>query len=359
MRRLALLGVLGLLACSESDTLPPTSSAGTSGGGSANAAGTGGGGQHPSAGSGAAPPSVGGSQIGGAGGESDGGADSGGSAAATAGSGACSSTPSTVAPPPTTCAGAPSGSLPLAATALETVNALRSKMGLPCMALIAEINVSAQKHCDYFQQNIDDDACTVNAHGEVPSCPGYIDDSFAARMTKAGYAGSPRSEVMAFSGQPERAIAQWINSVYHRTPLLSPWIADMGYGSTADCDTIDMGQGQKAPDTTSAVYPYPGQVGVPIAFDGSHEGPMPPEPPSGWPSASPIHLYVKAFTVETHEVLENGACQPLAHQWLPDKDYYILYPDQPFAPGTVYRVRIQGTQAGQPLLFDWSFTTED
>ena len=65
-------------------------------------------------------------------------------------------------------------------------------------------------------------------------------------MTAAGDTGSPRSEVMAFSGDPVSAIGQWINSVYHRTPLLSPWLQEMGYGMTADCDTIDMGQGKKS-----------------------------------------------------------------------------------------------------------------
>ncbi len=273
------------------------------------------------------------------------------------GTDACGGPPTTQAPTPTSCDPAPAGSPALPATALQTVNDLRSKMGLPCMALITEINISSQKHCDYYQQNIEDDACTANAHGEVATCPGFVDDSFAQRMKKAGYQGSPRSEVMAFSGDPERAIGQWINSVYHRTPLLSPWIADMGYGSTADCDTIDMGQGVMAPDSLTAVYPYPDQENVPISFDGSHEGPMPPEPPSGWPSASPIHLYVKSFTVQSHEVLAGDTCAPLEHQWLPDKDFYILYPDKPFAKGTKYRVRIAGTKGNQPLSFDWTFTT--
>jgi uncharacterized protein YkwD len=356
MKCLALLGVLGsssLLACSEAEPPPAASGlAGQSGG----LAGAGGGKPNSAGGSSSGGSSgVAGSAEAAAGGSGAGGESSG--AAGNAGTSACSAAPTTEAPTPTSCDAAPAGSPELAATALATVNDLRSKMGLPCMALISEINVSAQKHCDYYQQNIEDDACTANAHGEVSTCPGYVDDSFGRRMTKAGYTGSPRSEVMAFSGEPVRAIGQWINSVYHRTPLLSPWIADMGYGSTDDCDTIDMGLGPKAPDELTAVYPYPGQTGVPTSFDGSHEGPMPPEPPSGWPSASPIHLYIKGFTVQSHDVLIGSSCEPLTHQWLPEKDYYILYPDQPFTKATEYRVRIQGTKGGQPLLFDWSFTT--
>jgi hypothetical protein len=261
-------------------------------------------------------------------------------------------------PPMVTACPAAAGNTP-PDTALSTVNDLRAHMGLPCMALVPEINTSAQKHCDYYQQNTANKTCIANAHVEVATCAGFVAANFNDRMTAAGYTGSPRSEVMAFSGEPVAAIGQWINSVYHRTPLLSPWIRDMGYGVTADCDTIDMGQGTKTPDAVTAVYPYPGQTGVPLNFDGSHEGPMPPAPPSGWPSASPVHLYVKSYTVTSHDIFVNGMCDPIAHQWLPDKDQYILYPDKPFAKATEYRVVIVGTTAGKSLTFDWTFTTKN
>ena len=243
--------------------------------------------------------------------------------------------------------------------ALTAVNDLRSKMGLSCMALVTELNTSSQKHCDYYQQNMADKACVANAHEEVATCAGFVAVQFFTRMTDAGYKGSARSEVMAFSGNPASAIGQWINSVYHRTPLLSPWIADMGYGMTDDCDTIDMGQGVKAADTVTAVYPYPGQIDVPLNFDGSHEGPMPPVPPTGWPSASPVHVYAKNYSVTSHDIYVSGMCTPLPHQWLPDKEQYILYPDKPFAKGTEYRVVVIGTRAGQPLNFDWTFKTKN
>ena len=298
----------------------------------------------------------------------------GGSAAGQAGSGAsagngtvasgtggesCAAGTPLAAPAVTECPAATPAGPP--ADALAAVNTLRAHMGLPCMILVPEINTAAQKHCDYYQQNEADKTCTGSAHEEVETCAGFVAKSFSARMTAAGYAGQPRSEVMAFSGDPARAIAMWINSVYHRTPLLSPWLAEMGYGMTEDCDTIDLGlaKGAKPSDAMTGVYPYPGQVDVPIDFDGSHEGPTPPEPPTGWPSASPVHLYVKAYTVTSHEVFAKQTCEALPHQWLPDKDQYILYPDQPCAKNTEYRVVIKGTKAGAPLVFDWTFTTED
>ncbi|MES1182525.1 MAG: CAP domain-containing protein [Myxococcales bacterium] len=371
MRNLALWGAAfaaTLMGCSSSDSPPSnggqagnagsTSSAGNTGsagtgtsGGSASQAG--GSSQAGSASqTGGASPTGGTSQAGNGG--SPAGTNAGGNA--TGGAASCAAGTPLVAPTPTVCpAGTPAGP---PATALDIVNDLRAHMGLACMSLVPEINTSAQKHCDYYQQNTANKTCIANAHEEVDTCAGFVAKSFADRMTAAGYKGSPRSEVMAFSGDPASAIGQWINSVYHRTPLLSPWLAEMGYGMTADCDTIDMGLGPKAPDDMTAVYPYPGQVNVPLNFDGSHEGPTPPAPPSGWPSASPVHLYVKAYTVTSHDVFVKGTCEPLPHQWLPDKEQYILYPDKPFAKNTEYRVVIRGTKAGKALDFDWSFTTK-
>jgi len=373
MRSLTLCGVVGVvvLGCSSGSDNPGTgqAQAGASTAGGSASAGSGNAqagnmSQAGSATSGGAGASQGGTSAnmsgGDTGGTSTGGSvangGSGGSAGGSGGGASCAGTPLPV--PVVTDCPAPAGNGG-PEMALVAVNTLRAHMGLPCMTLVDAINTSSQKHCDYYQQNLQNKDCIANAHEEVDTCAGYVDKQFFNRMTKAGYTGSPRSEVMAFSGNPTSAIAQWINSVYHRTPLLSPWIREMGYGMTADCDTIDMGQGTKTPDDVTAVYPYPGQSDVPLNFDGSHEGPMPPEPPApGWPSASPIHLYAKNYTVTSHDVYVGTGCDSLPHQWLPDKEQYILYPNTPFAKATEYRVVIKGTRAGKPLDFDWTFKTK-
>ncbi len=371
MRSLTLCGVVGIvvLGCSSGSDNPGTgpSQAGASSSGGSASAGTGTAqagsmSQAGSAASGGTGANQGGANTNMSGGDTGGsntaGSNTGGTGTAggSGGVASCAGTPLPV-PPVTECPAPAGNSGP--EMALVAVNTLRAHMGLPCMTLVDAINTSSQKHCDYYQQNLQNKDCIANAHEEVDTCAGYVDKQFFNRMTKAGYTGSPRSEVMAFSGDPTSAVAQWINSVYHRTPLLSPWIREMGYGMTDDCDTIDMGQGAKTPDDVTGVYPYPGQTDVPLNFDGSHEGPMPPEPPApGWPSASPIHLYAKNYTVSSHDVYVGTGCDSLPHQWLPDKEQYILYPNVPFAKATEYRVVIKGTRAGKPLDFDWTFKTK-
>jgi hypothetical protein len=233
-------------------------------------------------------------------------------------------------------------------------------MAIACSELVTEINLAAQNHCDYYAQNLNNDECISNAHAEVSTCSGFTGENPGDRMSAAGYDGNGWSEVMAFNNDPEDAVRQWVNSVWHRTPLLSPWYRHMGYGGAEECDTIDLAGGPDTPDDVTALYPYANQTDVPIDFNGANEGPMPPEPPTGWPSGSPIHIYVRDVeSVVSHRIDVDGTDAPLEHEWIDDGDQYIFYTYAPFEPSTTYRVRVSLMRGGAPLDFDWTFTTEN
>jgi len=167
---------------------------------------------------------------------------------------------------------------------------------------------------------------------------------------------------MAFRGDPAGAVKTFIDSAYHRTPVLSPWYRDMGYGGGTGCDTIDFGPGTASAKTVTAFYPYDGQIGVPLSFNGANEGPTPPVPPTGWPSGYPITLYGQGITVSNHQIVVDGTTTLLAHQWL-DGDTTlgstakVLYTDAPLTANTTYRVTITGTSTAGSVTFDWTFTT--
>jgi uncharacterized protein YkwD len=267
------------------------------------------------------------------------------------------------AEPPAPCAPAPDGVSAAAAEALEIVNAARLPAGSGCATMITEINAAAQSHCDYYATNADDDACTANPHGEVMACTGFTGESPGDRMQAAGYMGRGASEVMAFANDPARAIAMWINSVWHRIPILDPWTTHLGYGAADNCDTIDFGRGTPAPEDTVVLWPYDGQTGLPTTFDGSREGPEPPEPPTGWPSATPITVYAQELTVTEHVLTLDGDSAPIDHVWLTSADSNFLrngimmYGNAPFEADTTYRVKITGTYVGGALTREWTFTT--
>jgi hypothetical protein len=254
----------------------------------------------------------------------------------------------------TGCAPAPGGSSAGAVAALATSNEARLAMGVPCVEMIAEINTAAQNHCDYYAMG---GSSCQSSHSEIMGCPGFTGERFDQRMSAAGYTGSPAFENMAFTNDGTRAVQMWIDSVWHRTPVLSPWVRHTGYGGATGCDTMDYGRGPSTPADTTAVWPYANQTGVPTSFDGRFEGPMPPTPPTGWPSGYPIHIYTTG-SLSTHTLTVDGDATPIAHVWITPDDSplldteYVMYSHAPLAGGTTYRVHVSGS-----VDLEWTFTT--
>lgn len=254
--------------------------------------------------------------------------------------------------------------------ALNYLNSIRIPAGAGCVKMIAEINKAAENHCKYYVDPANEGMCTANAHNEVMGCAGFTGTGPGQRMAAAGYMARGGGEVMAFVNNPKNAIDTWVNSVWHRIPLLDPWTGDMGYGSsnTAEgCDTIDFGNSAMGvPATTVLVYPYDGQLNVPTAFNGQYEGPMPPAPPSGWPSASPITLYARMLNITEHVLTKDGDTTPIEHTWITGSDpmwgnylrtSVFMYAHMPFAANTKYRVTMKGSSQAGPLDKTWTFTT--
>ncbi len=259
-----------------------------------------------------------------------------------------------------TCA-APAGITANQTTALQIINQTRAAMGSPCATIVPALDTSATNHCAYYAANAGSATCIANPHVEVSTCTDYVSANFNDRETAAGYTCQPSatqsceaSEVMAFDDNPTSALGQWIGSIYHRSPLLDPRIRDFGYGSATGCDTIDLGEGagSTTPDDVIVSYPYGGQTGVALSFNGAQESPTPPVPPAGWPSALPIHVYMAAtsITLTTDEFGVDGGAQ-LAHQVLTPQasggylaNAIVLYGNAPLTSQTTYRVHIAGTR---------------
>jgi hypothetical protein len=264
---------------------------------------------------------------------------------------------------PAQCPAPPAGAPADAITALNTENAARVGMGIPCASLVLTLCTSAQNHCNYYTTNQGSATCqAASAHSEIAGCPQFTGADPGARIKAAGYTGMGWAECMAFMDDPAGAVKTFIDSVYHRTPVLSPWYRDMGYAGGTGCDTIDFGPGTATAKTVTAYYPYDGQINVPLSFNGASEGPTPPVPSTGWPSGYPVTLYGQGITVSAHQIVVDGTTTPLAHIWLDGDSSLgstakVLYTEAPLAANTTYRVTIDGTSSAGSVHFDWSFTT--
>jgi hypothetical protein len=239
------------------------------------------------------------------------------------------------------------------------------------MNLVATLDKSAQAHCNYEAANSGNASCVSDAHAEVMSCSGYTGADVQSREVAAGYPQSMAYTEVAttFGNNPTLALPNWINTVFHRIPLLDPWTVDMGYGGATGCDVIDIGRGMSTvASNVVAMYPYDGQTNVNPSWNGL-EGPEPPAPTGGFPSSYPIEIYAQSISVTQHVLTKDGDSTPIAHVWLDMHssqlqaglqgyflDTAILY-GAPFAVSTKYHVKIVGTYAGGNLDAEWTFTT--
>lgn len=270
-----------------------------------------------------------------------------------------------------TCPAAPSGAPANPVTAYTVLNQIRVPAGSGCMNLVADLDTSAQAYCSYEASNASNQSCVATAHTEVTGCTGFTGADVQTREVAAGYPQSLAYTEVAttFGNNPAAAVPSWINTVFHRIPLLDPWTVDMGYGGATGCDAIDIGRGMSSiPTSTIVVYPYDGQTNVPTSFSG-REGPQPPAPSGGYPSSYPVNIYAQSLSVTQHVLTKSGDSTPIVHLWL-DKNssnlqsglqgYFLdtafLY-GAPFATNTKYQVQIVGTYSGGTLNKTWTFTT--
>lgn len=274
---------------------------------------------------------------------------------------------------PDMCPPAPMGATPEAVAALAAVNNYRVPAGAGCATMVAEINAAASAHCKYYDMYMEGDMCIASPHMEVMSCAGFTGENPGTRMRVAGYmaSGGGGGEVMAFVNNPQSAVDTWMNSVWHRTPIIDPWTTHLGYGNASSCDTIDFGRGTTpAPADTVVVYPYDGQLNVPVSFNGQYEGPMPPAPATGWPSSGPISISARGVMLTEHVLTKDGDATPIEHVWLDAQadiveadmrrsltNVSFMYANMPFTPNTKYRVKVSGTYMAGALAREWVFTT--
>jgi uncharacterized protein YkwD len=253
-----------------------------------------------------------------------------------------------------------------AVAAIKTLNNLRKLSGLGCVALSPKASVAAERHCQYYVNN--SGKCIAKPHREMEECRMYMAETFSDRLRMAAYEGAPRFEVMAYVGRGPVSVQQWLDSVWHRIPILSPDVDEAGYGRHGRCDTMDFGFGGPTPVTKNLVFPRENQIEVPRSFSG-RESPEPPPPPQGWPSGYPVTLYAAGLTDITEHTItrvDDPAQKDIEHIWLAPGDAraygllideFMLYTHRPLDANTKYRVRISGTQNGKPQTFDWTFTT--
>lgn len=257
----------------------------------------------------------------------------------------------------------------------DRINYYRNIIGLQAMTIEASLNAAANSHALYVNDNIN------AGHFESNKKHRYFTGEMPWDRTRYfGYTSSMVAENIHFMESHTRAVDDWMDSLYHRLPIINPIYAHMGYGyaakGTKPVNVLEMGS-VKYNDLNSSVVVYPGdgQEGVPITWSGLEKpDPLRLYPEAKGPGGYPITLLLTGDRVERVELksasLLEGETKELkfysfdavTDPELIHSNTVAIIPKITLKPRTVYRVNmtLNVTYTGdeqKEVKKEWKFTT--
>lgn len=284
---------------------------------------------------------------------------------------------------------------PASGTVMEMMteaNSIRALAGERGWVYSASLEAAAQAHASFYDHNrLRYARSSLSPHEELRAWPGFTRSNVLARDMSFGYDGVGASEDMAFGYPLRAALAVWMDSVFHRIPILDPGTNLMGFGLAGASQSgggrpvsnMDIGStlaaSEPANPAQGVAYPVNGQMGVPTEFIRNER----PDPLAPFASAngktrtgSPVTLtFYSPEVAQVH--LASAVIRPVGGH--PLKAWVLtpqnagaaasdlgstiaVLPREPLKGGTTYQVDIRGSvtdTSHQTLAFDrrWEFAT--
>lgn len=161
---------------------------------------------------------------------------------------------------------------------LVRLNCYRRLLGLGEVPMDPALNTAARNHANYIEAN--------DAYGHQETDPAgehFTGEWVGDRVAAAGFVydaiDTSIEEVVSVStlgADAAFAVDLWVDSVYHRVPLLRPALDAVGVGQAGDFDVFVVASPWEPPGALQRTsLPVDGQFGVPPAFDSDRESPDP------------------------------------------------------------------------------------
>jgi len=124
----------------------------------------------------------------------------------------------------------PKGELEGREALLDYLNDVRARHNLEPVTWDDTLEKAAASHAEYIIKNkAAIEASGVSIHLEDASLPGYTGETYVTRGEVFGYSGVCTGEVVAFKPTAVGAARSWLESLYHRFPLLDESVVHIGY----------------------------------------------------------------------------------------------------------------------------------
>ena len=236
--------------------------------------------------------------------------------------------------------------------ALNAVNDARIATGLPGLRASVNLIQAASAHSSYIAQN-----GFAITHAEVAGKPGFTGATTTDRAVAAGYSNGV-GEVISSGHDGRASVEVLLATVYHRHILLSPDVAELGYGGVGQSVT-DLGYSWAGTASDVARYPVPGARDVPISWLGN-ETPSPViglRGPFGYPITLEWGYATGIVTLDSVQLTGPAGDVGLKTENWGGRALSAI-PLAPLAPNATYRVSFSFHRAGAALTESWSFSTE-
>lgn len=258
--------------------------------------------------------------------------------------------------------------------AFNALNAARSKVGLQPVKQNTRLDTAAQAHANYLVLN------ETTGHDENESEPGFTGTTSAERVTATGYTATSGEGVGGTLGyviSGDEATNQLIRAPYHRIPILSPMLADLGIGladktlseRTWSYSVFTYGYTSNAFPITQGhfVWPVDNATNIPIHMGGESPDPAPDLTYNqrGYPASITVNPN-DTITVDIFKMNCAGEDLPSRiivagndiHKRLPN-NWAFLLTEVALPRHTVCSITFQGSSpALGKFNKTWSFTTE-
>lgn len=242
--------------------------------------------------------------------------------------------------------------------AFRRLNEVRVQAGLKPVVFDARMSDDLNLHLRYVLLNHGSPAIAgLLVHQEDPSLPGYTPEGANAGI-KSNLSTRP----------VQNTVDSYLNTLYHRTPILSPKLTRVGIGSETLGDLRRSGimfeyGGDTAPYPIA--YPGDGQEDVPLAFTDEIPDPV----PEGVATASyPVTLIYGEHVTDVVAALYDDKGEKLpVYLSTPEKPaidhpqgkVVCLFAHTPFMPGQRYTVEVSATHPnGERKNWRWSFKAQ-
>jgi Tfp pilus assembly protein PilF len=251
------------------------------------------------------------------------------------------------------------------AAALTAVNQYRKLAGLGPVTSSSIVQQSALSHAFYtFFNGASPNIRDLGIHKEDSTGLGYTGDNVLSRAQHFGYPQRSMAEVITHRSDPAGAVSDWIDSVYHRIPILRADLVELGYGDAylgpMTVQVMDMSYRETATGRI-ILYPASGQTNVPNAFNGNEIPDPAPNAsyPIGYPVTATFDRNARVTISAFHFRDPSGADLPGVT--LPPssetENSFAYLANAPLKPGTTYSCDLTYTLNGVPGHKVWQFTT--